>query len=612
MSVDCTLVEILLQQLRLTHSCPLHAKFSEKDLKRTLEISAKEDLAGSETSQEEDDESDSTTGWTSSEEEESDEEEESEEAKQLRIAARIRVLEAAGILKLDTNDNNQKQLPMQAQDKMLRRKATTRKPRPERQERRIHHNKPKKPSRPPPAPPKDERLPEEETDDAYDRYLKMSKEVTKTGPLGMDRISSSFSTTNNKNAVAAAISPPSSPPPLPSGTPTLTSTGVSLLSTIRGIARMGGSASPAERKTTPTISGPMSVRINNNNNNNSPKVLDSPTPTTSTYDSSINSSETQVTSLEHGISSWSSLIGSQGLSDIPELERNRQEAIFELIKTEGTHVRDLQTIVQVFFNQMKDEPFLSSKAQTVIFANVEEVLLTAVSLLSDLESRQRELRLYVTNIGDILHNHMKNMNTYLPYCVNQSTARQILTSERNRSAELEALLVHLRSQHPAARGLDLSSFLLVPMQRLTRYPLLISQILRFTNEDVDPTEWKNLHSSMITSQRLLDTVNEAIRARESNEKLALISRNLSSKGDFSLNLTRPTRWMGPRTIIKEEVLFKQKSGRKIEVVLCSDLLLLLVEDCLYRIPMPLEEVIVRDVPYKLTGRGEFLHPIYSS
>lgn len=544
-------------------------------------------MAESDTSQEEEDEgSDSTTGWTSSEEEEEsdeEEEEESEEAKQSRIAARIRVLEAAGILKLD--NVTEKQLPMQAQEKMLGRKAT-KKQRPERPERTVHH-KPKKPSRPPPVPPKDDRPPEEETDDAYDRYLKMSKEVQLRPTV--EKISSSSST--NKNI---AVSPPSSPLPL-AATPTLTSSGGgSLLSTIRGIARIG-SASPAERKTTPTISGPMSVRVNN-----SPRVN---SPTMSTLDSTIFVSQTQVAS-EHSVSSWSSLIGSQGLSDIPEMERNRQEAIFELIKTEGTHIRDLQTIVEVFFNQMKDAPFLSSKAQTVIFANVEDVLLTAVSLLSDLETRQRELRLYVTNIGDILNKHMKNMNTYLPYCVNQSTARQILTSERNRSAELETLLVDLRNQHPAARGLDLSSFLLVPMQRLTRYPLLISQILRYTNEDVDPIEWKNLHSSMITSQRLLDTVNEAIRARESNEKLALISKNLSSKGDFSLDLTKPTRWMGPRTIIKEEVLFKQKSGRKIEVVLCSDLLLLLVEDRLYRIPMPLEEVIVRDVPTKLTGRGE--------
>lgn len=559
----------------------------EKDLRRTLEMSAKEDLAGSNTSQE-GDESDSTTGWTSSEEEESDEEEETEEARQLRVAERIRVLEAAGILKLGSD--SQSQLPLQTEDQMLRRK-TVKKPRPERPERIVH--KPKRPSRPPPAAPPKDTVPEGDTDDAYDRYVRMSQQVQQEASKEAEKKRVSAS------SLVVSLSPPSSPPPAS----TSTSTGSGLLSTIRGITRMGA-ASPAERKVTPTISGPMSVR------NSSPRV-NSPTATTTSTASVDRLPSSQIqgggggggTASEYSASSWSSIIGSPALVDIPEQERKRQEAMFELIRTEGTHVRDLQTVVEVFFNAMKDSSILSPKAQTVIFANVEEVLLTAVSLLSELEDRQRESRLYVTRLGDILDAHMKNMGTYLPYCVNQTTARQILTSERNRNAELDRVLVDLRNQHPAARGLDLSSFLLAPMQRLTRYPLLISQIIRYTVEEADEKEWKDLHSARLSSQMLLDAVNEAIRNRENMEKLQFISNNLS-QGEMKLDLTRPTRWMGPRTIIKEEILAKQKSGRKIEVVLCSDLLLLLSGDRLYRIPMPLEEIVVKEVPAGLTGRDD--------
>lgn len=43
---------------------------------------------------------------------------------------------------------------------------------------------------------------------------------------------------------------------------------------------------------------------------------------------------------------------------------------------------------------------------------------------------------------------------------------------------------------PSLRGLDLSSFLLIPMQRITRYPLLLKQILHYTDagEDFDIIE----------------------------------------------------------------------------------------------------------------------------
>lgn len=48
----------------------------------------------------------------------------------------------------------------------------------------------------------------------------------------------------------------------------------------------------------------------------------------------------------------------------------------------------------------------------------------------------------------------------------------------------------MRSE-PALRGLDLSTYLLSPMQRITRYPLLLKQILNYTEpgEDQQKLEW---------------------------------------------------------------------------------------------------------------------------
>lgn len=49
------------------------------------------------------------------------------------------------------------------------------------------------------------------------------------------------------------------------------------------------------------------------------------------------------------------------------------QAIFELINTESAYVRDLQMIVGVFYANIL--PLLEEKAATVIFANVEDILL---------------------------------------------------------------------------------------------------------------------------------------------------------------------------------------------------------------------------------------------
>ena len=55
---------------------------------------------------------------------------------------------------------------------------------------------------------------------------------------------------------------------------------------------------------------------------------------------------------------------------------------------------------------------LERKAIMVIFANVEDILLTNTTFMSSLEERQRSCRLYIENIGDILDKHLTNMTCY--------------------------------------------------------------------------------------------------------------------------------------------------------------------------------------------------------
>jgi actin cytoskeleton-regulatory complex protein PAN1 len=143
----------------------------------------------------------------------------------------------------------------------------------------------------------------------------------------------------------------------------------------------------------------------------------------------------------------------------------RFQAIFEFIATEAAYVRDLQLIVEVFYASMLS--LLDEKAITVIFANVEDILLTNTvrlspcwqrplskvipqTFLSSLEDRQKECRLYVDRIGDILKDYMSQMEVYMEYCVNQGTATKVLQSLRDSKPELAA---HLQVPYITRRSL---------------------------------------------------------------------------------------------------------------------------------------------------------------
>ncbi|OXH48550.1 hypothetical protein J004_04452, partial [Cryptococcus neoformans] len=285
---------------------------------------------------------------------------------------------------------------------------------------------------------------------------------------------------------------------------------------------------------------------------------------------------------------WSSLVEPSVLETMDKRERKRQEAIFEFIATEIGYNRDLQLIVEVFYASLL--PLLDEKALTVIFANIEDILLFNTGFLSALEERQKAARLYIDRIGDVL-SFLNEAGVYMTYCVNQHQAIKLLQSLREEKPELDVHLRHIQATNSSIRGLDLSHYLLIPMQRITRYPLLIKQIIAYT--PYDSSDLPPLQSVLHAVEGIVSRINESVREAEGQERLRVLSENLWIGGEGRLDLTAPTAFLGPRKLIKEGPISKAKSGRKLSMVLCNDIIVLLEDKSLYRMPLALHEVEVR-------------------
>ncbi|KAI6007685.1 Dbl homology domain-containing protein [Pisolithus orientalis] len=231
--------------------------------------------------------------------------------------------------------------------------------------------------------------------------------------------------------------------------------------------------------------------------------------------------------------SWASLVDRTALEGIPAVERKRQETIFELISTEADYVRDLRLIVELFYSRLVD--ILGEDSTSVIFSNIGDILLTNTAFLSTLEERQRECRLCVDHVGDFLETRMPCMRVYLDYCVNQANAGKVLRSLRDTNPELSAQLQSLRDD-PLARNLDLSSYLLVPnasnhllvrtryidddlfaVRRLTRYLLLIRQILQYTDPPVPSLDLSSA-PCLPTECAECESIANALEWRSNHEK----------------------------------------------------------------------------------------------
>lgn len=140
---------------------------------------------------------------------------------------------------------------------------------------------------------------------------------------------------------------------------------------------------------------------------------------------------------------------------------------------------------------------------------------------------------------------------------------------------------------PECNGLDLASFLLEPVQRLTRYPMLLKQILKYSDQSSE--EGTLLAVAIDESQHLLDRVNQSMLEGEEQEKLLQLQRRISGqyrrpsiklKNESSHSVVLPanlaglTRSFGERKLIKSGIWIKQRSGRKLLTFLFSDFILL--------------------------------------
>lgn len=83
--------------------------------------------------------------------------------------------------------------------------------------------------------------------------------------------------------------------------------------------------------------------------------------------------------------------------------------------------------------------------------------------------------MFVSEIGDLLIECAESFEAYFVYASNYPTAMKLLTRP-----EMKGILTKLMSA-PDARGLSLESFLIKPVQRICKYPLLIRV---FDNHDL--------------------------------------------------------------------------------------------------------------------------------
>ncbi|TPX39828.1 hypothetical protein SeMB42_g06228 [Synchytrium endobioticum] len=232
---------------------------------------------------------------------------------------------------------------------------------------------------------------------------------------------------------------------------------------------------------------------------------------------------------------WSDGLNKTVIDQLGEKEVKRQMAIFELITTERDYVRDLGILIDVFMKQLAGRKLISAKNVEAVFSNLEQLLSVNQDLLKRLEERRAAYPV-IDKLGDIFVSMGEHFLVYTMYCGNQGSALSKMQSTIHSNKAVRAFLEEIYKL-PILRNLDLGGFLIKPVQRLCKYPLLLKEIMKYTPET--KADYAALKLALEKMQSVVSLVNEGAKdsTPEGSKRILEIQAAFSEK----MSIVTPTR-----------------------------------------------------------------------
>uniref|UniRef100_A0A3Q1ER16 Rho guanine nucleotide exchange factor 11 n=1 Tax=Acanthochromis polyacanthus TaxID=80966 RepID=A0A3Q1ER16_9TELE len=268
---------------------------------------------------------------------------------------------------------------------------------------------------------------------------------------------------------------------------------------------------------------------------------------------------------------WQDTVSPQLLATLSQREVDRQAVIYELFTTEVSHLRTLRVLDQVFYQKMRS--VLNSDELACIFPNLHQVYELHASLCEAMTKR-RETPI-VQDIGDVMLARFEGaagdefQEKASQLCCQQSEARELIKNKRRKDPRFAQIIQECEAS-PHCRRLQLKDLLVSEMQRLTKYPLLLDNIIKHT--DTASSDLPSLQRAHACCRGILQAVNEDVRETEHRQRLIQYQRRLDAGPQFkNLDLTKK------RMIHDGPLTWKINKDKQIEVqvLLLSDWLMLL-------------------------------------
>ncbi|KAM4636492.1 dynamin-binding protein isoform 2-T2 [Discoglossus pictus] len=188
----------------------------------------------------------------------------------------------------------------------------------------------------------------------------------------------------------------------------------------------------------------------------------------------------------------------------------RLKVIEELLQTERDYLRDLETCVERIMVPLQAKPMVNVDFD-VLFGNILSVVDISKKFLLSLESSD--------SVGLVFLDHRTELeNVYKEYCQNHEETLALLeTYEKDEKFQKHLLdcmeiIKSLYREWGCTNYINLGSFLIKPVQRIMRYPLLLMELLSATPES--HPDKALLKEAMVAIREINVNINEYKRRKD--------------------------------------------------------------------------------------------------
>ncbi|EGG14671.1 pleckstrin domain-containing protein [Cavenderia fasciculata] len=235
------------------------------------------------------------------------------------------------------------------------------------------------------------------------------------------------------------------------------------------------------------------------------------------------------------------------LPALPPATDQRSRVVSEFIVTEADYIRDLEIMVWLRKELVhQDEQSKNSSIDEInaLFSNVEQLIMVNKMLYSEFCKPPPDTNDFGEAIAIALASMSEFLKSYFVYCSNQTKALSTFTNLRGKNCSYLGYLLSRRE----CRSLPFDSFLIKPIQRACKYPLLIRELLKSTPENHKSYSMLKVAQTKIES--IVATINEKKREFDGQMRMYEIqSRFVESDIEMEKTILAPSRKLAKEGVI---------------------------------------------------------------